>query len=90
MRVKYNPKNLTLNDIIRMFDPLTYVVIWTQDNDETSGPDWIGHLLDLPWFYLDGVIGSKNPKDDEPISFRENLGEECGNRSGVVISLILP
>ena len=85
-KINYNPKNLKLNDVIRLFDPCVYAVIWTQDNEDE--PDWTGYLLDLPWHYLDGIVGSENENDDEPISFRENLGKDCNNKPGLVISLI--
>ena len=85
---KHNPKGLKLKDIIYMIDPIVDVIIWTQDNIEANGPDWEGWLLDLPWFYLDYEIGSLDPNADEPISFREDLGETHNHRSGIVINLI--
>ena len=87
-KCKYNPKGLKLKDIIHLLDPVTDVVIWTQEDDEEDGPNWEGSFLDIPWYYLDYEIGSLDPNADEPISFREDLGETHNHRSGIVINLI--
>ena len=83
---KYNPKGLKLKDVIYLLDPIMDVAIWTQEDDKE--PSWYGSFLDIPWFYLDYELGSLDEKDDEPISFREDLGEDLHHRSGVVIQLI--
>ena len=46
-------------------DPVTKIVIWTQDNREENGPDWEGWLLDMPWFYMDYELDMEG--EEEPI-----------------------
>jgi hypothetical protein len=44
---------MKLKDIIKMFDPLSAIIIYeTGEEDEV----WSGSVLDIPWYYLDYYI----------------------------------
>ena len=86
---RHNPKGLKLNDVIRLFDPLVRVVVWTDDQDpedDNEEPAYEGSLLDLPWYFLDYEIGSYDPEWDGAFLFRDSLGE--GKGAGIVMCLI--
>ena len=51
--------------LIKVLDPITYIIIWTQDDKEE--PAFEGFLHSLPWPYLDYKIGRIEKKADKPI-----------------------
>ena len=58
---------MKLKKLIKLFDPLNEVVIWTPFEEDGDDPAWQGTLLDLPWHYLDYKVSKFDKNDDEPI-----------------------
>ena len=56
-------KNVTLGDIITLFDGFYNIRIWVDYDDietynEEETPDWEGAILDIPWTYLDYIVNN--------------------------------
>ena len=81
---------MKFSKLLKLLDPLVYVIIWTPDDhweNEDAEPSYKGSLYDMPWYFANMRIAKFTPEDDEPISFREDLGEDCNHRPGLVICL---
>ena len=77
-------KNVTLGDIITLFDEFYNIRIWVDyDYDETEIPDWEGIVEDIPWIYLDYVV---NNDDNQKI----RIGQKSGKEPFFVINLRAP
>ena len=76
---------------LKQIDPLTYVVIWTNDYSDNEDPAFSGWISDIPWYFMDMKIG--RPKsadtDEAPIYFTRDLGAEYKNREGIVVNLLV-
>jgi len=80
---------MLLHDFLKCFGyDFFYVVIWIEGENDDE-PSWKGWSLEIPWTYADMRLAQTDPDDPDfsPVSFRENLGEECGNRPGLVITV---
>ena len=54
---------MKLKDLLKVVDPIVDVDIWTQYDDEESGPSFSGSMLDIPWVYLNYKIGLPKGKE---------------------------
>ena len=61
------------------------IIVWDIDMDEKEGPIYEGSAFDLPWWIGEAKITKEAGNSDEPIDFRDSLGNEYNNRPGVVI-----
>ena len=62
-------------------------IIWIdEDMDDSDEPLWIGDISDIPWEYVQ-LHFSDSELVESPVSYRDNLGNEFGNKPGFVIIL---
>ena len=82
-----NPRHFKLGDVIRMFDPLVHIIVWTNE-DTPDAPDaepaYEGSLFDLPWYFLDYEVGGEDDEWDGAFCFRDDIGN---GRPGLVMYL---
>lgn len=75
----------TVIDFLKAVDGLgCYAVYWLRGDPEDLGPCWEGSLFDTPWWVAELELDYEEAESHQPISFRENLGEEHNNRPGFV------
>jgi len=62
------------------------IIIWVS-GDEEEGPFWKGSVYNFPLRYADLQLETDRVKLDyeEPIRFRNDLGEECNHKAGFVV-----
>ena len=74
---------MRFKDFLKMIDICGLKVICYLKGDES--PVYIGNYLDIPWWiadlYLDDTF------EEEPVSYRSDLGEDYNHKPGFVICL---
>lgn len=76
---------MRLNQIIRLFDMITKVRIFTSDQEEDEGPIYEGCMMDVPWYLVEKVVGRKDKNGDEPIYI---YNDKDKNDAVMVINLL--
>ena len=71
---------MKLADLLKVVDPILDVHIWTQFDDEESGPSFSGSMLDIPWIYLECKIGFPKGKDEGELPIYVSIDT---NKNGV-------
>lgn len=81
---------MKVKDLLKVVDPIIDVDIWTQFDDEESGPSFSGSMLDLPWIYLDFEIGFPKGKDEgeKPIYICTHTNEHGVELAYMAINVI--
>ena len=79
---------MTLKKWMKCVDPIIDVVIWTDDDDDET-PSFSGHMLDIPWWYLDCKIGCPDEDADSPIYISKHENKYGYTEPCVVIHLLV-
>ena len=51
---------MKLKKLFKIIDPISDIVIWTNEDDEESGPSYEGSILDVPWWLTETKLGRED------------------------------
>ena len=57
---------MKLKKLFKIIDPISDIVIWTNEDDEESGPSYEGSILDVPWWLTECKLGRIGDSDEPP------------------------
>lgn len=77
---------MKLKELLKLVDFGSLKLLFYIDDEED--PIWDGIGWDVPWWLADLELASLDPEfNEEPVDYRDSLGEEYNNVPGVVICL---
>ena len=77
---------MKLRDILEQIDPIGDIVIWTEENDEESGPEFDGSILDIPWLLVDCRLATKEENEGDPPIFISQHENKFGTKLPCIVA----